>query len=697
MVYALTIFLSSFLLFLVQPLIARIILPWFGGSASVWTTCMLFFQVLLLAGYGYAHFLSTRVALRKQRWVHLGLLLASLAAMPIVPSETWKPGGGEEPVLHILLLLGATVGLPYFLLASTSPLVQVWFSRTRPERNAYRLYAVSNLASLLALVGYPFVVEPVLTSGGQLHGWSSLYAAFGLLSGFLAWTTSVGVPSLPSAADAAATAKASSTAPIRVWLWLGLAATGSVLLLAVTNHLTQNVASIPLLWLAPLTLYLLSFIVAFEGKNLYRPQILWPLVLIWLGAMAWLLIDSDFRFDLGIQLAVFLPGLFLGCLFCHGELYRTRPPSGELTRFYLILSAGGAAGGLLVAVVAPLVFRGYYELGAGLIAFALLALLQFSALGRVPRYSAVAVLTAVCACAFYDVTRDQEGLRYVARGFYGVLKVKDYAANEPENHVRRLVHGTIMHGEQYVSGTRRRTPTTYYSESSGIAAAIRSRGDGPLRVGVIGLGTGTLAAYGRAGDVFRFYDIDSRVAQVAHREFSYLSDSAAKVEIIIGDARLQLERESPAQFDVLAVDAFSSDAIPVHLITREAVNVYLRHLKADGIVVFHVSNRFMDLAPVVAGIATELGLHAVKVLDRPDDDDAYKSQSDWVLVSRDPGALARKEIVSAGAEPVARRGNLRTWTDDYSNVVQIMKDFPDYRERICKLGASILPAAWCAG
>jgi len=696
MIYALSIFLSSFLLFLVQPLIARIILPWFGGSASVWTTCMLFFQVLLLAGYGYAHLLNTRVAPRNQRLVHLSLLVASLATMPIVPAESWKPAGGEEPVLHILVLLGATVGLPYFLLASTSPLVQVWFSRARPAGNAYRLYAVSNLASLLALVGYPFVVEPVLTGGSQLHGWSWLYAAFALLSGFLAWTTPAPV-SRPHVLGGGAGDEASdATGRVRVWLWMGLAATGSVLLLAVTNHLTQNVASIPLLWLAPLTLYLLSFIVAFEGKDLYRPRLLWPLVLLWLGAMAWLLVDADFRFDLGLQLAVFLPGLFLGCLFCHGELYRTRPHSGELTRFYLILSAGGAFGGLLVAVVAPLSFHGYYELGAGLVAFALLALMRFSGLGRLPRYSAAVVLIAVSACAIFDATRDQEGVRYVARGFYGVLKVKEYGAGEPENHVRRLVHGTIMHGEQYVSGTRRDTPTTYYSESSGIAAAIRSRGAGPVRIGVIGLGTGTLAAYGRPGDVYRFYDIDSRVVQVARREFSYLSDSKAEVEIVIGDARLQLEREAPQKFDVLAVDAFSSDAIPVHLITREAVNGYLRHLAPDGIVVFHISNRFLDLAPVVGGIAEELGLRAVKILDRPDEDDAYKSQSDWILVSRSPEALERKEIAAAGAETVARRSDLRAWTDDYSNVVQIVKEFPGYRERVCKLVGALLPAAWCS-
>lgn len=692
MLYASTIFLSSFLLFLVQPLIARVILPWFGGSASVWTTCMLFFQMLLLAGYGYAHLLDTRLKPGAQTFLHIALLVVALAAMPIVPGEFWKPQGSEEPVSHILLLLGASVGLPYFLLAATSPMVQVWFLRARPRADAYRLYAVSNLASLLALVGYPFVVEPFLTGRQQMLGWSWLFGLFAVGSALLAWTTPAPERTEPASPNAV---RAVGAPRSPAWLWLALAATGSVLLLAVTNHLTQNVASIPLLWLAPLMLYLLSFIVAFEGKNLYRPQWLWPLVLLWLVGMAWLLIETEFRFDLGLQLGVFLPGLFLGCLFCHGELYRLRPSADELTRFYLTLSAGGALGGLLVAVVAPLTLRGYYELGAGLVGLAVLAALRFAALGRVARYAAILVLVGVSACAAYDGLRDQDGIRYVSRGFFGVLRVKEFGAGDAETHVRRLVHGTIMHGEQYVEGSLRRSPTTYYSETSGIAAAILSRRDTPNRIGVIGLGTGTLASYGRAGDVYRFYDIDPRVSEVARREFSYLSDSAATVEIVIGDARLQLEREAPQHLDVLAVDAFSSDAIPVHLITREALAIYLRHLKPDGLVVFHVSNRFLDLAPVVAGIAKDLGVHTVNILDRPEEDDQTKSQSDWILVSRDAKALARKEIRAAGAEPVAERPELRVWTDDYSNVVQILKEFAGYGERICRLAGPTLPAGWC--
>jgi SAM-dependent methyltransferase/MFS family permease len=665
MIYAATIFLSSFLLFLVQPLIARLILPWFGGGAAVWTTCMLFFQVLLLAGYAYAHLLQ-RLGGRRQSVVHTVLLVAALATLPIAPAESWKPAGGDEPVSRILLLLASSVGLPYFLLASTSPLIQVWFARARAHHNPYRLFALSNLASLIALLGYPFFVEPYFAAHEQVSSWSWLFAAFALLCGALAWLT----PRNEVATE-------TQTAPLPradfVW-WLALSATGSVMLLAVTNHLTQNVASVPLLWLVPLTLYLTTFIIAFEGKGWYQPRFLWPLVLVALAAMAWLLVDTDYHYHLGLQLGVFLPGLFVGCLFCHGELYRTRPAAGHLTAFYLTISAGGALGGLLVAVVAPLAFSGYFELGAGLVAVALLAALRFRALGPIVHALGLAGLLGMATCAAYDGFRQQNDVRVAKRSFYGVLRVKEYGTPGDESHLRRLVHGTIMHGEQYLAPSLRRMLTTYYTESSGIGLAIRSKQDHALRVGVIGLGTGTVAAYGRAGDTYRFYDINADVIGIARSEFTFLGDSRAKIETALGDARLTLEREPPEGFDVLAVDAFSSDAIPVHLITREALQVYLRHMKPDGIVAFHVSNRFLDLVPVVARLADELGLHALLVQDDEDEDEkTFKSHSDWVLVARDAHALQAAPIADAGPLPADDRPDWRTWTDDYSNLIQILK------------------------
>ncbi|HXM82937.1 MAG TPA: fused MFS/spermidine synthase [Burkholderiales bacterium] len=666
MVHAATIFLSSFLLFLVQPLIARLILPWFGGSAAVWTTCMLFFQVLLLGGYAYAHALNAKLHGRWQAIVHMILLAAAVACLPIAPAESWKPAGGEEPISRILLLLGATVGLPYFLLAATSPLLQAWYVRARPHGNPYRLFAISNLASLLALIGYPFVVEPFFAAHEQVSAWSWLFAAFAALCAAVAWFTP------PPAVEEKVEQSDSAKQPYV--LWLALSATGSVLLLAVTNHLTQNVASVPLLWLAPLTLYLLSFILTFEGRVWYRPEWLWALLLAWLGAMAWLLVDSDFHFSLALQLGIFLPGLFLGCLFCHGELYRLRPSLRHLTAFYLTVSAGGALGGLLVAVVAPLAFSGYYELGVGLVVLALLAAVRFAKVGRVAHFASLAVLLGVTGCAAYDGLRYQRDVRVSTRSFYGVLRVKEYGSPGEESYLRRLVHGAIMHGEQYQYDERRKMITTYYQPSSGIGAAILSMQDRPIRVGVIGLGTGTIAAYGRKGDLYRFYDIDPHVIALAKSEFSYLADSAARIEIALGDARLAMEREPPQRLDVLAVDAFSSDAIPVHLITREALGVYLRHVRPDGIVAFHVSNRFLDLVPVVARIAREQGVHAVVVRDDPDDDDdSLRSKSDWVLVSRDAAALQRETIVDAGAVPAEDRPQWRTWTDDYSNLIQILK------------------------
>ncbi|HET7364241.1 MAG TPA: fused MFS/spermidine synthase [Burkholderiales bacterium] len=666
MTYAATIFLSSFLLFLVQPLIARLILPWFGGSAAVWTTCMLFFQMLLLAGYAYAHGVARR---RYEPLIHTVLLVAAVATLPIMPAETWKPAGDAEPISRILLLLSATVGLPYFLLASTSPLVQAWFARARPSANPYRLFALSNLASLLALLGYPLVVEPYLAAREQVSVWSWLFGAFAVVCAALAWRT-------PRATSFAQRAEAAPRLTARDFgWWLALSATGSVMLLAVTNHLTQNVASVPLLWLVPLTLYLATFIIAFEGGAWYQPRYLWPVLLIALIGMAWLLVDTEYHYQLALQLGVFLAGLFVGCLFCHSELYRTRPAPAHLTAFYLTVSAGGALGGLLVAVVAPLVFTGYFELGAGLAALAVLGALRFLSVGRVAYMASLVVVLGVGACATYDGFRHQRDVIVAKRSFYGVLRVKEYGIPGDDSHLRRLVHGTIMHGEQYMSEARRRTPTTYYTESSGIAAAIHAKQDHAVRVGVIGLGTGTIAAYGRAGDVYRFYDIDANVIRIAREEFSFLADSRARVEIALGDARLTLEREPPQALDVLAVDAFSSDAIPVHLITREALQAYLRHMKPDGIVAFHVSNRFLDLIPVVARLADELKLHAALIADDPDDEDdtSAKSRSDWVLVSRDAAALTAPAIIEAGAAPAEDRPSWRTWTDDYSNLIQILK------------------------
>lgn len=669
MLYAITIFLSSFLLFLVQPLIARLILPWFGGTAAVWTTCMLFFQCILLAGYAYAHATSAKLGPRGQAILHTILLAAAAATLPILPDPSWKPEGGGEPISRILLLLTATVGLPYLLISSTSPLVQAWFSRARPGANPYRLFAVSNFASLLALVGYPLFVEPNLTNGQQVYGWSWMFAGFAVLCSALAWTAAKAQPG--ALADASAVV-ADVPAPRgrEIALWLALSATGSVILLAVTNHITQNIAAIPLLWLAPLTLYLLTFILCFEGQGLYRQAWWWPVVLAAVGAMAWLLVEPDHQFDLYVQLGVFLTGLFIACMFCHGELYRLRPANRHLTAFYLWVSVGGALGGLFVAVVAPLAFKAYYELGIGLAACALLAAIVYRSLNRIALGASLVLLLGTTGAVTYDAIKFQDYARLTVRNFYGVLRVKEYGTEGEEDHLRRLLHGTIMHGEQYMNGSKRQELTSYYQVTSGIGKAIASKqAGGPIRVGVVGLGTGTLAGYGRKGDFYKFYDINPAVVTIARSDFKYLGDSEARIEVALGDARLTLERDAPEKFDVLAVDAFSSDSIPVHLITREALAVYLRHMKPGGIIAFHVSNRFLNLGPVVGQLAKVSGAHAVNVYEKGEED---RTQSDWVLVSLDRKALEDK-VIKDVSEPVEERPLWRLWTDDYNNLVQILK------------------------
>ena len=668
MFYAATIFLSSFLLFLVQPLIARLILPWFGGTAAVWTTCMLFFQCVLLAGYAYAHATNAKLSPRAQAILHTVLLAAAVAVLPIAPDASWKPQGDAETISRILLLLTATVGLPYLLISSTSPLVQAWFARTRPGANPYRLFAVSNFASLLALIGYPLLVEPNLTNGQQVQAWSWMFAAFAVFCAVLAWSSARTAPAPLAQAEAVTDGPAPGWRDIG--LWLALSGVGSVLLLAITNHITQNVAAIPLLWLAPLTLYLLTFILCFEGQGLYRPQWAWSFVLVWLGGMVWLAVDTRFQFDLYLQLAMFLSGLFVACMFCHGELYRLRPANRHLTAFYLWISVGGALGGLLVAVVAPLVFNAYYELGIALTGACLLAAVLYRNMGG---YAHAASLGLVLGSAFafsYDAFKYQDNVLVSDRNFYGVLRVKEYGSEGQPEHLRRLLHGVIMHGEQSMTGDARRIPTTYYQKTSGIGRAILSRDDRPVRVGVIGLGVGTLAAYGKQGDTYRFYDINPAVVDLARTRFGYLSDSKATLEMVLGDARLNLEREPVQNFDILAVDAFSSDSIPVHLITKEALGAYLRHMKPDGIVAFHVSNRFLDLAPVVLRLAEEHGAVAKMVYEKDSDD---STQSDWVLVTRNAKVL-EAPLIKEALLSIEKKPSWRVWTDDYSNLVQILKE-----------------------
>ena len=669
--YAATIFASAFLLFLVQPVMAKQILPWFGGSATVWTTCLVFFQSALLAGYAYADWLVRRPSPRNGLKLHVVLLVASLALLPIVPAAHWKPSGDENPIWLILGMLVATIGLPYFLLSSTSPLVQAWFARHFPGRSPYRLFALSNLASMLALLGYPFLLEPWIATRTQSLGWSIGYAAFAVLCAATGWMSlrlapqaGAPAPNAPAGLDDAPPTTA------RQALWIALSATGSILLLAISNHITQNVAAVPLLWIVPLSLYLLTFILCFDGTGWYRRDLIVSMVAAVLGVMAWTQADPDLTHVLAIQLGVFCAGLFLACMFCHGELVRLKPAPRWLTRFYLTISLGGALGAVLVGIVAPLVLPAYFELGAALVLCAALLLWQVRRDHKVFGALAVVSLAVTIGCAVWYVREFYDQTIVATRNFYGVLRVWETGSDADRR--RTLIHGTIMHGTQYFDPLLRRQPTTYYTATSGVGRAIESLHPRlePVRVGVIGLGTGTLAAWGAKGDVYRFYEINPSVIEIAGRDFTFLADSEATVETALGDARLVLEREAPQQFDVLAIDAFSSDAIPVHLITSEALAIYERHVKPSGIIAFHVTNRFLDLAPVVEALAHAHGLAAVLVSD--DGKDTGSSVSDWVLLSKDPAALEKPAIADAASE-IAPRRDWRLWTDDFNNLVQVLR------------------------
>ena len=680
LLYAVTIFVSAFLLFLVQPVMAKQILPWFGGSATVWTTCLVFFQSTLTAGYAYADWTVHRLTPKRSVQLHAALLVLSIVVLPIMPAEHWKPGGDENPSWLILGMLAATIGLPYFLLSTTSPLVQTWFARRFAGASPYRLFALSNLASMLALLGYPFLLEPWTVTRAQAWGWSAGYLLFvalcaGAALRSLARADTGVVPKgwrrQDGDAPTGVEVPVGKPTATRQLLWCTLAATASILLLAVSNHITQNIASVPLLWIVPLALYLLTFILTFDGTGWYKRDIVLSMTAAALGVMAWTLADPSLTHELEIQVGVFCIGLFLACMFCHGELVRLKPAPRHLTRFYLMISIGGAVGAVLVGIVAPLVLSAYFELAAGLTLCALLLLWQVRRDYPVFGVLGLAALFTTIGCTIWGVTEFYTNAISASRNFYGVLRVQE-VDTDTARHRRSLVHGTILHGNQYMDRSLATQPTTYYTNTSGIGRlldVLHPRIE-PLRVGVIGLGTGSLAVYGTPGDTYKFYEINPDVVAVAKRDFTYLHDSGAKIETALGDARLVLEREPPQKFDVLVIDAFSSDSIPVHLITFESLGIYRKHVKPDGVIAFHVTNRFLNLMPVVDALATAHGVKSLWIAD--DGEGTLASRSDWVLLTTNPALLEHPRLTEA-AQPIAQRPDWRLWTDDFNNLVQVLK------------------------
>jgi hypothetical protein len=678
LLFASTVFASAFLLFLVQPIIAKQILPWFGGNASVWTVCLVFFQLLLLGGYAYADALSRRLAPRAQAIVHTLLLAASLAFLPILAAESWKPVDEAEPALRILLLLAVTIGLPYFLLSTTGPLVQAWFARRFPGATVYRLFALSNLASLAALVAYPPLIEPAVSLEWQSYAWSVFYVVFVGLCAASAWLAARHSAS-PLPEKVFVSESENKPTPSEYILWLALSALGSLLLLAVTNHITQNIASVPFLWIAPLVLYLLSFILVFDlgagrGRSGWYSRI-WglPALFALLAAMAYALYENLGVMKISYNVALYCAGLFVACMFCHGELAALRPAPRYLTRFYLMVSVGGAAGGLFVGLIAPRVFNLFIELPIALaLCGALAALLtwrdapaaKFRRLAYAWPALALAVTSVVAWYSTEYVSYIRSDALLMTRNFYGTLRVKQYERGDDPQPTRALMHGVINHGWQFIDPGLRMQPISYFGPGSGIARALQYFDGKPRRVGIVGLGVGSFTAWGRPGDYFRIYELDPDVVRIAREHFWYLREAQAKIDVVTGDGRLGLERDPPQRFDLLSVDAFSSGSIPIHLLTREALRVYRRHLAPGGVIVYNVTNRFVKLAPLLKLVAEAEGLG-----DSPEDD--RYSGTEYVLVTENEQLLADKRFDDA--EEIKPIPGLVPWTDGFNNLFKVVR------------------------
>ena len=676
--FSLSIFISAFLLFQIQPMIGKLILPWFGGTPAVWSTAMLFFQVLLTGGYAYAYWLVKRP---KQGWIHLAVLGGTIAILttlglvwssPITPPANIHFAMTGLPVLDVFLILAASVGLPYFVLAANGPLMQAWYSRIFPERSYARLYALSNIGSLLGLLAYPLFVEPAFSVFYQGWGWAIVFFVFSVIVGILSWRTR----NKPEFGGSALRTETPALA-LHV-LWILLSGTASLFLLSVTNQVSQEVAVIPFLWILPLGVYLLSFVLAFSDSRWYERRIYALLFSLVSVAMLWVLTETE-SLNVLVQIIVYNLLLFLACMICHGELYRLRPQADHLTSFYLMVSLGGAAGGLFVNLAAPYLFSGYWEfyLGWLLVVVFLVALLWPGLHSRMERQAQIMVAAFVLGTVLLALGLNREdGPLFVERNFYGVIRVFDW-----DGEANSMVHGVTVHGLQFLDDRSRPRPTTYYVEDSGVGLLLLNhprRGHG-LRVGVLGLGAGTLAAYGETGDLYRFYEINPTVVQLAEGAggyFSFLSDSRAEVVTVTGDARISLEQElakgQRQDFDVLVLDTFSSDSIPVHLVTREAFALYLEHLAKDGVIAAHISNRHLDLRPILWLMAQEYDLSMIQI-DRPASGGDNGFPSSWVLLARDSSLLEIPAIKSHSADFESYVTAIKPWTDDYSNLFQILK------------------------
>ena len=707
--YAMTIFVSAFLLFQVQPMVARFILPWFGGSSLVWTTCMLFFQSALVLGYAYSHFITQKLTAKRQWILHTILLLLAIATLPIRPAEYWKPMDGTIPTFRILFLLAASVGLPFVLLSTTGPLIQAWQSQTHPDRSPFRLFALSNFASLLALMSYPFVFESNLTLNQQSWFWSAgfvLFACLAWFSGKLLVGKLGGASQRLFFQDDEQVIKEESTGWLRVSMWLILPMLASIQLLATTNLMTQEIGSLPFLWILPLSLYLLSFVICFDHERWYFRPVFF--VLFFAAAIfSTLVLEGGVDVPIAFQVLGYSAVCFGAAMCCHGELARSKPGPQKLTMFYLLISVGGALGGVFVAIIAPRIFVDFYEFQFGLIAAILFTILAYGAQvksevgesgssgGALVKFGVIMLLgflVVIFEGSFVGVrlAGDREDDVFLkSRNEYGTLTIHDY------DDLRKLNHGQIEHGYQFKDLPERIEPSSYYGPNSGVGLAIRylrgtaieawKEGVRPQKgidIGVIGLGIGTICGWVTPADTLRYFEINPDVVEIATEKFWYIKECVIQPEIKLGDARLMLEREvdqdDPRKYDILIADAFSSDSIPMHLLTLESMEIYLQRLKSDGILAMHVSNRFLYLENVVKILAEELGREAVLVEQEPDEEYRYNS-STWVLVTsnkvfvqrlRDSFGDDQDYTVSVDDWPADRY--TARWTDDFSSILPVM-------------------------
>lgn len=677
-------FVGAALLFLVEPMLAKLVLPAYGGSPTVWNTCTLFFQVLLLVGYAYVHVSTRRLGRRRQPWLHLALLVLPLVALPVGLPDDAAPPPDAEPALWLLRVLTVAAGLPFVILATTGPLLQRWFSWTghRRAEDPYFLYAASNAGSVVGLLGYPFLVEPRVGLADQTRAWSWAYVGFvalvvacGVAAGVAARRTSSTAPVAPDPSPAAtSSADPAGTSPppsLRTRLgWVAIAFVPSSLMLGVTTHVSTDIAAIPLFWTVPLAIYLATFVVAFGRSSRRQPRttallaaaVVLPVMLSLVGVL-----------DPPVWASVLLDLLLLALagLAAHGRLAATRPDVEHLTGFYLLVSAGGALGGLLNGLLAPALLDRPWEYPMVVALVPALALgmggpaVAGTGLVRRVAQEPLAVMSVLLLATYVFTELVDDAAVRRERTFFGSYRVID----TPER--RLLAHGTTYHGWQQRTGPWVGQPTSYYARSGPIGDVMSAYDGTPLldRMAFVGMGVGTLAAYGEPGRRMDFYEIDPAVVDIARTDFDYLRRSEGDVHVVEGDGRLQLREARKGSYGLVVLDAFSSDAIPAHLLTEEAVGEYRRVLRPHGLLAFHVTNRHLDLVPVLAAEARKLGMTAV--VRRDLSSAAPASVSTWVVLARAPGDLERLRSRPGWTE-AQPRPDVRAWTDDYSSLVEVL-------------------------